>query len=113
MKRTFVQTTAFSASLDRLINQGKLLWEDYLEIENSLLKNPDEGDVITGTGGLRKVRLKSSTKGKRGGFRVCYLDVPSKAKLHFIHLYPKNEKDDLSKDEKKLLKNLVEVLKGE
>lgn len=113
MIRFFVQTTQFSEILDQLIEQRKLVWEDYLELENDLLKNPDEGEVITGTGGLRKTRLKSSTKGKSGGFRVCYLDVPSKAKIIFIYLYQKNEKEDLSNADKKVLRKLVDTLKGE
>lgn len=113
MDRFFVQTTQFSEILDQLVKQGKLVWEDYLDLENRLLTNPDEGDVITGTGGLRKTRLKSTTKGKSGGFRICYLNVTSKAKIVFIHIYQKNEKETLTDGEKKVLRNLVEILKGE
>jgi hypothetical protein len=50
---------------------------------------------------------------KAGEFRVCYLDVTTKAKIVFIHIYQKNEKETLTEAEKKVLKKLVEILKGE
>ncbi len=74
------------------------------------MENPEEGDPIQGTGGLRKTRLKSSSKGKSGGFRVCYCDIPEKETLFLILIYAKNEKEDLDSKEKKILKALVEKL---
>jgi hypothetical protein len=59
MKRLFIHTCKFSEVLDQLISHNKILLEDYEEFEKKLLENPDEGDVIQGTGGLRKTRLKS------------------------------------------------------
>lgn len=52
-------------------------------------------------------------KGKSGGFRVDYLDIPEKGKLYLIVLYPKNVKEDLSAEEKKLIVRLVKQLKEE
>jgi hypothetical protein len=78
-----------------------------------LVAFPDHGDVIQGAGGLRKTRLKSSTKGKSGGFRVCYCDLPEKEKLFLVVIFPKNVKEDLSKEEKRGLKQLIQKLKGE
>jgi hypothetical protein len=67
-----------------------------------LAENPEMGDVIQGTGGVRKTRLKSASKGKRGGFRVCYYFHHVKTgTLYLMTIYPKNEKDDISSDEKK------------
>jgi hypothetical protein len=63
--------------------------------------------VIPGLSGLRKIRLKATNKGKRGGFRVDYLDVPEYGKLYFIVLYPKNMKEDLLQDEQKIIARLV------
>ena len=73
MKRTFIQTKEFSDVYDKLEAQHKILVTDYEDFENALLNNPEIGDLIEGTGGLRKTRLKSASKGKRGGFRVCFL----------------------------------------
>jgi hypothetical protein len=70
------------------------------------------GDMIQGTGGVRKTRLRSASKGKSGGFRVCYYfhDVGS-GRIYLITIYPKNEKEDLDPSEKKELKELVEIIK--
>ena len=95
MKRTLVQTQKFSKMLDELIKENKILLKDYEAFERRLVEHPEEGDVIQGTGGLRKTRLKSLTKGKSGGFRVCYCDIPEKEKLFLIALFGKNVQEDL------------------
>lgn len=87
--------------------------EDFEAFEKKLLENPEEGDLIQGTNGLRKTRLKSSSKGKSGGYRVCYLDLPEKEKIFFILIYAKNVQEDLSGEEKRILKLLVEKLRRE
>ena len=112
MKRLVIQTPLFSQYLDELLENKKLLMDDYEDFELSLVAFPDQGDVIQGTSGLRKTRLKSS-KGKSGGFRVCYCDVPEKEKLYLVVIFPKNIKENLSHEEKKHLKQLVTRLKGE
>ncbi len=113
MKRTLVQTQKFSRVLDALINEKKLLEKDFEAFEKRLVENPEEGDPIQGTGGLRKTRLKSCSKGKSGGFRVCYCDIPEKEKLFFIALYAKNVQEDLNSEEKRQLRILVERLRRE
>jgi mRNA-degrading endonuclease RelE of RelBE toxin-antitoxin system len=113
MKRLVIQTLLFSEDLDTLIKDRKLLEEDYEDFELNLVAFPDQGDVIQGTNGLRKIRLKSSSKGKSGGFRVCYCDVPEKEKLFLMVIFPKSVKENLSQEEKNYLKHLVSRLKGE
>lgn len=113
MERTIIQLPPFSRYLDVLIAEGKLSKEDFEEFENFLIKNPQAGDVIPGLSGLRKARLKAANKGKRGGFRVDYLDIPEYGKLYFLVLYPKNVKEDLSPDEQKIIARLVKTLKEE
>ncbi len=88
--------------------------EDYLEdeafrgLQNALLKTPKSGDVIKGTGGLRKLRFAAKGKGKRGGVRVIYYYLETKAIILLLLIYGKNYQDDLSTEEKKLLTKLVE-----
>jgi hypothetical protein len=113
MKRLVIQTQLFSQDLDKLISSRKLLIRDYEDMELSLVAFPDQGDVIQGTNGLRKTRLRSSSKGKSGGFRVCYCDAPEKEKLFLVVIFPKNVKENLSQEEKHCLKQLVTRLKGE
>lgn len=113
MKRLVIQIRKFSAELDKLIAENKLSEEDFRKFEEQLVCRPKAGDVIQGTGGLRKIRLGSSSKGKRGGFRVCYCDVPEKERLFLIALFPKNVQENLEPADKKALKRLIEKLKTE
>ena len=87
--------------------------EDLNELEIFLTINPDHGDVIPGTGGLRKLRWAAKGKGKRSGARVLYIDLVILEKIYFITAYSKNEKVDLTPTEKKDFKNFIHLLKNE
>ena len=113
MRRTVVQTEIFASILDNLIAKRKLSQKDFDNLEQVLVENPQSGEVIPGLSGLRKIRLKSTYSGKRGGFRVDYLDIPQVKKLYLIVIYPKNVKEDLSSEEKKEFKRFVEQIKQE
>jgi hypothetical protein len=67
--------------------------------------------VIPGLGGIRKIRLKSSSKGKSGGFRICYFYYQENEGLYFIWIYAKNEQENLTPDQKKLLKGILNEIK--
>jgi hypothetical protein len=112
MKRRITPTKKFSKIINLLVAQQKLLQEDYETFKRNLVKNPEIGDLISGTGGIRKIRLKSATKGKRGGFRVCYFDDKRNEELFLILIYPKNEQENLTAEEKKMLRALVKTIKG-
>jgi len=76
-----------------------------------LAENPDQGDIIVGSGGIRKTRLKSASKGKSGGFRVCYLHIDDRLIIFLLFIFSKNEQENLSQVEKKELKLLAEAIK--
>ena len=76
-----------------------------------LLKNPQLGPVIEGSGGIRKVRFAVPGKEKRGGARVIYIDIVVEEAIYFLYAYPKSVKDDLTKDEVKTFKKIAEKLK--
>ena len=109
MKRTFIEVPVFTKKW-RDLGLGD---EDLRELENVLLEDPKTGDIIQGTGGLRKIRVSLNQKGKRGGARVIYVDVEVKETIYFINVYSKKEKPDLTESEKKALKAVVTILKGE
>jgi hypothetical protein len=111
MKRCIIEAKNFTKSIDDLIAKKKLLPEDFDALKRSLAQKPEEGDLITGTGGVRKTRLKSSSKGKSGGFRVCYFDDKDAEELFLILIYPKNEQENLTSHEKKALKELTNAIK--
>ena len=87
----------------------------YGEFQKRLLDNPAAGEVMPGCRGLRKIRLSDPRrgKGKRGGARVIYLHVPEADWILLLDIYDKGEKDDLTAQEKKLLKRLAEEFKAE
>jgi mRNA-degrading endonuclease RelE of RelBE toxin-antitoxin system len=110
MRRTFWQTQIFSKKLDSRGGASLLL-----RIEEELLKNPEAGDVVAGTRGVRKVRIEDAgrKKGKRGGYRVLYLDLADREETFLITFYGKDEADDISPEGKKTIAKIVEAIKKE
>lgn len=111
MKRHLIQTTDFEGIVENLIAKRKLNREDFDDFKKKLAENPEQGDIVPGTGGIRKTRLKSATKGKRGGFRVCYLHIEDHLILFLISIYAKNDQENLSEGEKAELKQLSDAIK--
>lgn len=109
MNRTFIEVPTFTKKWKEL----GLTDENLRELENILLENSKAGDAIQGTGGLRKIRIPLDNKGKRGDGRVIYVDIEFKETIYFINVYAKNEKDDLTEEEKKAFKAVVKILKEE
>lgn len=84
-----------------------------LILENALLENPQLGDVIEGTGGARKMRIQLEGRGKSGGGRVIYLDVFEKEHLYLLFAYPKNVQENLTAEQKKIIKKMIEAIRKE
>jgi hypothetical protein len=99
----FVETPTFT----RLI--GKLMDDDeYAKLQLTLALRPALGRVIPGSGGLRKVRWAGSGRGKRGGLRIIYYWQTADNEIWMLLAYPKSEREDLSHDQIRQLKRLVE-----
>jgi len=77
-----------------------------------LSDHPEAGDVIPGSGGVRKLRWAAKGKGKREGGRIIYLYVVVAARIYLIRCYAKNVITDLTADEKKQLRQIAAHLKG-
>jgi hypothetical protein len=82
-------------------------------IQTDLLKNPARGDLVQGLGGIRKERCSNPArgKGKRGGYRYLFLYLQNKNRIHLLYLLDKDEQEDLSSDERKVLRTLVTKIK--
>ena len=82
-------------------------------VEQSTLADPQAGDLVPGTGGLRKIRLGQPKvgRGRRGGVRVYYLDLPRRGVTHLVAIFGKREKSDLSPAERRIVAALVGQLK--
>lgn len=104
MQALFVELPAFSR-----YRQDYLDDEAFRALQSALLANPEMGDVIEGTGGLRKMRQADQRrgKGKRGGLRVIYFWWETGRQFWLFTLYDKNELDDLSSIERKALKEML------
>lgn len=87
--------------------------DSLLELEKILLENPEIGDVIEGTGGARKMRIRLEGRGKRGGGRVIYLDVFEQENLYLLFAYPKNVQENLTPDQKKAISKIIEEIRKE
>ncbi|MFD2228958.1 type II toxin-antitoxin system RelE/ParE family toxin [Alkalimarinus sediminis] len=104
MKAVFVELPPFE-------RVRKDYWDDntFRNFQNEMLNNPFSGDVIKGTGGLRKVRFRDEKrrKGKRGGVRVIYYWWKEGAQFWLFTIYGKDEVTDLTNAERKLLAELL------
>ena len=74
--------------------------------------NPYSGNLIPGTGGIRKIRWQGSGRGKRGGIRVIYYVYNESQPIYLLYAYPKNVQVDLTEDEKRVLRDIVEEMKA-
>lgn len=98
----FSETSIFTKQIVALLPD-----EEYRKLQRYLVLNPGAGDVIQGSAGLRKVRWKSATGGKRGGILVIYYWYVGNDEIFLLLAYGKREKDDLSAQELKILRQIV------
>ena len=109
MERAFT----YSKEFDKKWFKDLELTDDILSVlEQYLLKNPDAGKIIKGTGGLRKLRwaLPDNDKGKSGGVRVLYVDFVSYERIFMIDVYGKNAKENITDAEKEAFKKLIKTI---
>lgn len=99
----FIESAVFTRQVRELLTD-----EEYWGLQWHLALSPKVGEVIQGTGGLRKVRWASGGGGKRGGVRVIYFYAARQNQVRLLLIYRKGVKDDLSAAEKKVLRKLNE-----
>ena len=84
------------------------------EVITTVAKEPEIGEIMAGTGGIRKFRYASREgKGKSGGARVIYLAIMSKGRVHLLDIFAKNVKENVSQAERNELAKIARVMKGE
>ena len=101
---TIIETPIFTRRVKTILND-----EQYREVQNELITRPDVGKVIPGSGGIRKLRWGGSGRGKRGGNRIIYYWFSQQEVILMLLIYPKTEQDDLTPEQLRTLKNLVEL----
>ena len=109
MIRTFIEVPLFTKRW-REIGLGD---SELQSLQIMLLKDPESGPVMEGTGGIRKVRFPLRNQGKSGSIRVCYTDFAEYEVTYLITAFEKKEQENLTTEEKNVLKKLVNSLKEE
>ncbi|MEO7683149.1 MAG: type II toxin-antitoxin system RelE/ParE family toxin [Gemmatimonadaceae bacterium] len=102
---TFVQTPAYAAAARKLIDDDR-----QREIELSICANPRAGRLEAG---VRKIRIASAGRGKRGSLRVVYYYIERKAKVYLLDVFAKSGKSALTAAEKNTARRLTRLLEAE
>ena len=105
---TIIETQQFISKADKIISAAEK--DDLFDF---IARNPKEGDVISGTGGVRKLRFAIQGQGKRGGGRVIYYYYNDRNPVLLFTVFGKNEKSDLTKKEKNTLYGIIQEIKRE
>ncbi len=103
-----METPIFSRRADALLTR-----DERADLILRLARNPEAGDVIPGSGGVRKLRFGGGGRGKRGGFRVIYYVLNDALPIVAITLYGKNEQADLTADERRGAEAIATAMKAE
>ena len=103
---TVVETPLF-------LRQAEAIWDEneLRALVDFIARNAESGDLIPGTGGVRKVRWSRAGSGKRGGARVIYFYHHADAPLYLLLAYAKAKREDMTPDEKKAVAALAAILK--
>ncbi len=102
---SFIETRMFTRFV-----QDYLSDDEYRELQEALIKNPEAGAVIVGSGGIRKLRWAAPGRGKRGGYRVIYYVAHARGVFWMLTMYPKNVADSIPAS---LLRKIREEIENE
>lgn len=102
---TFVETKLFTSLVAQYLSD-----DEYASMQQALTVNPESGDLIRGSGGVRKLRWGVAGRGKRGGIRVIYYLRSRQGEVWMLTLYAKNEADSIPGH---ILKKIKEEIDGD
>lgn len=105
----FVESKIFFKQVREL--PGELL----VTIQSDLVQNPERGDIVRGTHGVRKARVADpgSSRGKSGSYRYLYLYLEHAGRIHLLYLFSKGEQADLSPQQKQIIGALSQEIRKE
>lgn len=96
-----IETPTFTRQISGLLSD-----DEYALLQSQLVADPKAGDVIPGSGGLRKIRWSRPGQGKRGGIRVIYFTA-IEDRIYLLAAYAKSARDNLTIAQIKILRRLV------
>ena len=100
---TFIESSVFSKYIYDYLSE-----DEYIKLQNELAAQPNKGDIIQSSGGIRKIRFAAKGKGKRGGVRVIYYLQNQKQEIWLLTIYAKNEAENIPTNILKKLKEKFE-----
>jgi len=105
----FVESKVFSKQV------GELSAEVLTNIQSDVVQNPERGDIVKGTHGVRKARVADpgSSRGKSGSYRYLYLYLEHAGRIHLLYLFSKGEQADLSPDQTRIIGALSQQIRRE
>jgi len=103
--QTVVETPTYLSAAEKLFSE-----EERADIVLTVAADPECGEVMKGTGGFRKFRVARGGKGKSGGARVVYIQRDNTVPVFLIAVFPKNEKENLTKAERNALKKRADTI---
>ena len=105
----FVESKVFSKQV------RELSAEVLANIQADLVQNPERGDVVKGTHGVRKARVADpgSSRGKSGSYRYLYLYLEHAGRIHLLYLFSKGEQANLSVDQTRIIGALSQQIRRE
>lgn len=88
----FIETKLFTQLITKYLSD-----DEYRELQLSIIKNPEVGKIIRGSGGIRKVRWTREGIGKSGGIRTIYYWAKARDQVYMLTMYSKSEKENIDK----------------
>jgi len=87
---SFIETRLFSRLVQKYLDD-----DEFRELQSLLMRNPEAGDVIPSSGGIRKIRWRAPGRGKRGGYRIIYYARITQGVIWMLTMYPKNVAENI------------------
>jgi hypothetical protein len=103
----FIESKVFSKQV------GEVSAEVLTRIQYDLVKNPECGDIVKGTHGVRKARVAdpNSSRGKSGSYRYLYLYLEHVGRIYLLYLFSKGDQADLSSDQRRIIGALTQQIR--
>ncbi len=87
---SFIETKLFARLVQEYLSE-----DQYATLQTFLIGHPEAGEVIPGSGGVRKLRWRAPGRGKRGGYRVIYYARLAQGVIYMLTMYPKNVAENI------------------